>query len=125
MQPFLGYIHHRQFKLTQRRVLVSHLHLWNGRILIVLGIVNGGLGLKIAHASDDIKLKYTIIAAVLGGLWLVASLVGEARRARRRGVFGRLRASREATEDRRAARPERLRRKTIEEQVSEAGSVGR
>ncbi|PSR79543.1 hypothetical protein BD289DRAFT_93294 [Coniella lustricola] len=129
LQPILGILHHRQFKLTQRRVLVSHLHLWNGRLVIILGIVNGGLGLRISNASTDVKTKYAIVAGVLGGLWLLASLLGEGRRARRRGVFGRWRAKRRAKREAGGSAAEaRLRRKATgasEEQESETGSVGR
>lgn len=88
-QPALGYVHHRQFKRTQRRTLVSYLHLWNGRVLIVLGIVNGGLGLRVADAPDMAKLAYTIVAAVLGAAWLLVSLLSAARRGRGRDALGR------------------------------------
>ncbi|KUI55723.1 hypothetical protein VP1G_03023 [Cytospora mali] len=52
IQPLLGIIHHQNFKRLQRRTLSSHLHLWDGRIAIVLGLVNGGLGLQLAGAAD-------------------------------------------------------------------------
>lgn len=89
IQPFLGWLHHRNFKRYQRRTVSSYLHLSNGRVLIILGIVNGGLGLHIAGASDTIKLAYTIVAAVLGGSWVVLAFFGEVRRAGGKDVFGR------------------------------------
>lgn len=69
--------------------MFSHLHLWNGRILIILGIVNGALGLKVSNAPDMATLAYTIVAAILGGGWLAVTLLGEVRRLRGRDVFGR------------------------------------
>lgn len=60
-------------------------------MVVVLGIVNGGLGLQLAGAGDTVKLAYTIVAAVLGGSWLVLSVLAEARRARGKDVFGRKR----------------------------------
>lgn len=57
-----------------------------------MGIVNGGLGLQLAGASDTMKLAYTIVAAVLGGSWLILSLLAEARRVRGKDVFGRQKA---------------------------------
>lgn len=81
-QPILGLIHHSQFKKLRRRQIWSYLHLWNGRILIPLGIINGGLGLHIAGASNEIKTAYTAVAGVLGGLWIIVAILSEVRRRR-------------------------------------------
>jgi hypothetical protein len=48
-QPILGYMHHRLFKKYKRRTFWSHAHIWLGRIIITLGIINGGLGLDLAN----------------------------------------------------------------------------
>ncbi|KAB5542808.1 hypothetical protein GE09DRAFT_1133444, partial [Coniochaeta sp. 2T2.1] len=81
-QPVLGVIHHLQFKKLRRRQIWSHLHLWNGRIMIPLGIINGGLGLRIAGAPSRFKIAYAVIAALLGALWIVAAVLGELKRRR-------------------------------------------
>lgn len=81
-------MHHRSFKALKRRTLSSHLHIWDGRVAIILGIVNGGLGLKLARAADTVKLAYTIVAAVFGGTWAVLAVLSELRRQRGRGVLG-------------------------------------
>jgi sulfite exporter TauE/SafE len=83
-QPLLGFIHHRQFKRYQRRKIASHLHLWDGRIAIVLGIVNGGLGLRLAGARETLELAYTIVAAIMGGAWVILALISECRRGRKK-----------------------------------------
>lgn len=88
VQPVLGWLHHRQFKIHQRRTIVSYLHLLNGRLLIVMGIVNGALGLKVSRASDMVKLAYTIVAGILGGAWLVITLLSEVRRSRGKDIWG-------------------------------------
>lgn len=90
VQPLLGYLHHRRFQARGGgRMLVSYAHVWNGRVLIVLGIVNGGLGLQISRAPDGATLGYTIVAAVFGGVWVAVTVLGEVRRRRaRRDVFG-------------------------------------
>lgn len=86
----LGWLHHRNFVKYQRRTLVSYLHLFNGRVLIILGIVNGGLGLRVSRGSSHrAKQAYTIVAAVIGGLWLLVTVVGEIRKSRARDVSGR------------------------------------
>ena len=43
IQALLGYQHHRNYKKTGQRTLVSHSHLWIGRTVIVLGMVNAVL----------------------------------------------------------------------------------
>lgn len=80
--PVLGFIHHHKFKKYQRRTAVSHVHIWLGRFLVLLGIVNGGLGLKQAGASHDVKVGYAIIAAIAGTIWLFFSIFGEVKRNR-------------------------------------------
>jgi sulfite exporter TauE/SafE len=84
LQPILGLIHHSQFKKLRRRQIWSHLHLWNGRIMIPLGMINGGLGLRIAGASKEIVTAYAAVAAVLCSLWIIVAAVSEARRRRAR-----------------------------------------
>jgi hypothetical protein len=79
-QPFLGLMHHSRFKKLRRRQVWSHLHLWNGRIMIPLGIINGGLGLKIAGASSTVKTAYAVVAGLIGGAWFLIALLSECRR---------------------------------------------
>ena len=43
IQALLGYQHHRNYKKTGQRTVVSHSHLWIGRVVIVLGMVNAVL----------------------------------------------------------------------------------
>ena len=40
IQALLGYQHHRIYKKTGRRTMVSHFHLWTGRAVIVIGMLN-------------------------------------------------------------------------------------
>jgi len=40
LQSVFGYIHHLRYKQVGRRTLNSHLHLWTGRAVIVLGMIN-------------------------------------------------------------------------------------
>lgn len=97
----------------------SHLHIWNGRIVVILGIVNGGLGLQITGATDTVKLAYTIVAAVLGGAWIILSLFGEARRARGRDTFGR-----QMGDEMRGVQMNRM-DKAVREESSDDGMGGR
>jgi hypothetical protein len=88
-QPILGFIHHLQYKKYTRRTIWSYGHLWLGRILITLGMINGGLGLLLASdapastgiaASRGQMIAYGLVAAVMWLLWLVAAVYGENKR---------------------------------------------
>lgn len=84
IQPFLGFLHHSMFQKHQTRTAVSHVHIWFGRILIALGIINGGLGFKLADSmgqgSKSGKIAYSVLAAIFGVAWIAAIVVGEMKR---------------------------------------------
>ncbi|GAB7353118.1 hypothetical protein MBLNU459_g3657t1 [Dothideomycetes sp. NU459] len=79
-QPILGLLHHRYFKAHSRRSFWSHAHVWLGRIVITLGIVNGGLGLQLADNSRSGEIAYAVVAAVVWLAYVAAAVVGERRR---------------------------------------------
>lgn len=66
------------------------MHLWVGRSLIVLGMINGGLGIRLASFSpfqtDDttrkLKIVYGIVAAGMFALYATLVIVFEVRRKR-------------------------------------------
>ncbi|KAL2256513.1 hypothetical protein VTK26DRAFT_1558 [Humicola hyalothermophila] len=80
LQPVLGFIHHAKFKQVRRRQVWSYLHLFNGRIFITLGIVNGALGLWQARASGKLKSAYIGAAVAMWAVWMLVALWGECRR---------------------------------------------
>ncbi len=65
IQPALGILHHQHYLKTQSRGLISYVHIWWGRILMVLGVVNGGLGLQLAQESNGPIIAYSVVAAVV------------------------------------------------------------
>ena len=83
-QPILGYLHHFLYKKYNHRTLWSYAHIWLGRIAITLGIINGGLGLKLADSmnmsSKSGMIAYGVIAAFMWLAWVAASFIGERRR---------------------------------------------
>jgi hypothetical protein len=112
-QPLLGFIHHVQFKKHARRTFWSHAHVWLGRVVVTLGIVNGGLGLLLASDApaftgfrpDQRQIAaYAVVAAFMWLLWVVAAVVGE----RRRGREARMQADEEALARARAARKDAM-----------------
>ncbi|KAF4455498.1 hypothetical protein F53441_2288 [Fusarium austroafricanum] len=80
LQPIFGYMHHRYFVAHRQRGPISHLHIWFGRALIIIGIVNGGLGLKLANSSTAYVIAYSVIAGIASVLYLAAAFIGERRR---------------------------------------------
>lgn len=65
IQPALGYLHHLHYLKNEGRGIVSHGHIWWGRILMVLGAINGGLGLQLSDANDSYIIAYSVVAAVM------------------------------------------------------------
>lgn len=70
-QPILGFVQHSYFKRNKQRGPAGHMHAWLGRIVMVLGIVNGGLGLKLAEEDGTPRQAYIIVAAIMGALYIV------------------------------------------------------
>lgn len=100
LMPFLGLVHHSMYKRRAAqykeggprpgRTAPGYVHLWLGRLVIVLGMVNGGLGIRLASNSpfsSNSKAKiigYSVGAAVMFLLYVVFIVLGERRRAKER-----------------------------------------
>ncbi|RDW90123.1 cytochrome b561 domain-containing protein [Aspergillus mulundensis] len=66
IQPFIGLWHHHQFKKTQSAGIWTHAHIWIGRIFLLLGLINGGTGLKLADNTTGGIISYAVVAGVFG-----------------------------------------------------------
>jgi hypothetical protein len=75
VQPLLGLAHHFLFRKNQARNMFSHLHIWYGRALMILAVVNGGLGLKLANNSHGGTIAYSVIAGVFGAAYVASALI--------------------------------------------------
>lgn len=79
-QPLFGWLHHRAFKQQGRRIGWSWAHLTIGRVAIFGGMINGGLGLKLAgNATRYYILRYGIICGVVSLFYIAAIVYGELR----------------------------------------------
>ena len=83
-QPILGVLQHRYFKRTGGKSAFGHVHRWIGRLAIILGIINNGLGLQLAERGGvDVPTgswaRNFGIAGVLGLIWLGLAAYDELR----------------------------------------------
>lgn len=66
VQPLLGLVHHHQYQMQHQATVAGVVHRWYGRVLIVLAVVNGGLGLKLAgDAHGGATIAYSVVSAVM------------------------------------------------------------
>ncbi|KAJ5153503.1 cellobiose dehydrogenase [Penicillium canariense] len=70
-QPAMGLLQHRYFGRTGKRGLFGYLHQWFGRSMIILGIINGGLGFRLTGIGLSIAptgavIAYSVVAGVFG-----------------------------------------------------------
>jgi hypothetical protein len=86
-QPIGGILHHIGYKRHGQRTIISHGHIWLGRILITLGMINGGLGLQLAdNATRGECIAYGVIAGLVWVTWIALSVFSEIRRSRTKGT---------------------------------------
>ncbi|KLU84137.1 hypothetical protein MAPG_03182 [Magnaporthiopsis poae ATCC 64411] len=74
LQPFLGYAHHMHYVKHQRRGLVSYVHIFWGQSLMVIGVVNGGLGLQAMSADSKLIIAYAVVTAVVFALYIAVKV---------------------------------------------------
>ncbi|KFH44950.1 hypothetical protein ACRE_042870 [Hapsidospora chrysogenum ATCC 11550] len=85
-QPLFGWLQHRHYTRSQARGPVGHIHIWYGRSLMILGIVNGGLGLQLAsNTTGPWVIAYAVVAGVLGLAYIGSIIHSMLRRGKRRG----------------------------------------
>jgi hypothetical protein len=86
LQPILGLLHHLKFRRTGRPTILGVAHRWWGRALLVLGAINGGLGLQLAGEDRTPIIVYSVLAGVFLSVWGVGILVDERRPQRMPGA---------------------------------------
>lgn len=72
LQPVLGYVHHRLYIVHRKggRTAWGVAHVWYGRLLIVLAVINGGLGLQLSDNTIKGEIAYGVVAGVMFLLYL-------------------------------------------------------
>jgi hypothetical protein len=69
VQPVLGWMHHRNYVKYQRRTTISHAHIWYGRGIMIVGIINGGIGLQLSGASTALIVAYSVVGVVVSMIY--------------------------------------------------------
>jgi hypothetical protein len=67
--PFIGAISHWRSRKTGKKPVLGYLHVWVGRIVITISLVNGGLGLRLAEGSSGGEISYAVLAAVVATVY--------------------------------------------------------
>lgn len=73
-QPALGVLQHMHFKRTGKKSILSYIHRWLGRVAIILGWINSGLGFQLVPislvATHSLVRNFTIMG-ILAVLWFL------------------------------------------------------
>lgn len=82
LQPVTGLIHHRIFKKKHHSSIATFIHVWWGRAVITLGIINGGFGLQLTGNGDSMKgeIAYGVVAGVVWLIWMIVIVVAYLRK---------------------------------------------
>ena len=75
LQPVLAMLHHEMYKRTLKRTIWGISHVWWGRIIVTLGIINGGLGLQLSGNTTKGEIAYGVIAGVIWLVWIAVALM--------------------------------------------------
>lgn len=71
VQAVLGQMHHNMFLKTGARSFWSYGHIWFGRLVIILGVINGGIGLspELADAPSGWVIAYVVMVGLITVLY--------------------------------------------------------
>ena len=75
-QPLMGLYSHLYFCRTGAKSYIAYIHRWFGRIMVILGIINGGLGFMLAGIGSPgvpvgAVIAYSVVAGVVISTYLV------------------------------------------------------
>ncbi|KAJ5133138.1 hypothetical protein N7448_001832 [Penicillium atrosanguineum] len=84
-QPAMGWLQHRHFRKSGGKGPFAYLHRWFGRTMIVLGVINVGLGFQLTgigmpDAPRAAVISYGVVAAVIGLVYITVVIVRRGRR---------------------------------------------
>jgi hypothetical protein len=83
-QPLMGLIQHINWRRKATRSIWSYTHRWFGRLVIILGIINGGLGFYISKPGSNSApwngiIAYSVISGAVAVFWIAVVIVRDIR----------------------------------------------
>lgn len=88
LQPVLAVLHHEMYKKTLKRTIWGISHVWWGRIMVTLGIINGGLGLQLSGNTTKGEIAYGVVAGVIWLVWVAVAVMSQLNTRGTRGETG-------------------------------------
>lgn len=83
VQPAMGILQHRYYKRTGGKSIFAYLHRWIGRAMILLGIINSGLGFQLAGIGTIVPhhslVRNCTLIGVLSAIWFALVAFDEIR----------------------------------------------
>jgi len=67
------------FRRSERRTIWCIAHVWFGRALIILGVINGGLGFQLSDNTVKGEIAYGVIAGVFFLFYVAVVVVSDMR----------------------------------------------
>lgn len=88
-QPAMGLLQHRFFRKTGGKGPFAYMHRWFGRIMIILGVINVGLGFQFTGVGDpdaprSAVIAVGVVAGIIGVFYILT--LGYVNMMRRRGA---------------------------------------
>jgi hypothetical protein len=86
-QPAMGWLQHRHFRKSGGKGPFAYLHRWFGRIMIILGVINVGLGFHLTgigmpSAPRAVVITYGVVAGVMSLVYLTVITMAGMKRGR-------------------------------------------
>ncbi|KAL8660411.1 MAG: hypothetical protein Q9202_006576 [Teloschistes flavicans] len=82
LQPVLALVQHAFWKKEQRKTVWGVAHVWLGRVVLTLGMTNGGLGLMLSDNTTKGEIGYGVVAALVWLGWVGVVVWSEVRKAK-------------------------------------------
>lgn len=77
--PVLGLLHHLRWKKNindaKKMYTWAWIHVWLGRTLVTVGIINGGLGLQLSENTVNGEIAYGVIAGFIWCVYVAVTVV--------------------------------------------------
>lgn len=73
--PLFGWLHHRQWLATKERSYKRHIHVWGGRILLLLSFIAAITGLRLSKVNTSSYVAYGVVVGIIAityaGVWIM------------------------------------------------------